>query len=361
MIITIKGADFSTSGLGLINTVAITKIFGYGIEHNIPNYVVRDATVEWQLTLNNEYEFGSYLIKMGGAIITPTIVDNVMTISIPRVTESISINVGTLGGNIRDWEPILFELEVGTTSDDTTGTMGNLVNNANRVRTTLPIDSDGYVRVTSTDSTLQMWYNLFDDNGTLVGTSQNTKLVSDTVINMKALGATKIWFIFKTDPNGKTPVTVEQQNSITISKLSIGDLTSLLTVDNLEFGSFSDDTGEKVDNPERIRTISKIPVPTNAKGIIYYGIPEGFDVWIKGYSSYDLVKPDVCNGIGSKISGAYWGTYDRNNHRLLWDRISQGTKPEYLDLVFYRSTAINRLAPELTPENVSKTIFNFCY
>lgn len=361
MIITIKGADFSASGLGLINTVAITKIFGYGIEHSIPNYVVRDTAVEWQLTLTNDYEFGSYLIKMGETVITPTIVDDVMTISIPRVTEAISINVGTLGGNIRDWETVSFELEVGTTNDDAVGTMGNLVNNANRVRTTVPIDSDGYVRITTTDPELQMWYNLFDDNGILVDTIGMSGYVSDTVINMRGRGATKIWFIFKADSNGYTPVSIEQQNSITISKLSIGDLTTLLTEDNLEFGSFSDETGEKIDTPERIRTVAKVPVPANAKGIIYYGIPEGFDVWIKGYSSYDLVEPDICNGIGSRDSGSYWGTLNKNNHRLLWNTISLSTKPEYLNLVFFRSTSLNKYAPELTTENVSKVIFNFCY
>jgi hypothetical protein len=96
MIITIKGADFSSANIGTLSTYIISKSIGSGAAFDIPNFVDKNSSVNWVITLDEGYTFGTYSVTMGSAVITPTVVDNVMTISIPEVTGNVRIVVATV-------------------------------------------------------------------------------------------------------------------------------------------------------------------------------------------------------------------------------------------------------------------------
>jgi hypothetical protein len=96
MIITIKGADFSSANIGTLSTYVISKSIGTGAVHTIPNFIEKNATATWTITLDEGYTFGTYSVTMGGVEVTPTVVDNVMTISIAEVTGNVRIVVATI-------------------------------------------------------------------------------------------------------------------------------------------------------------------------------------------------------------------------------------------------------------------------
>jgi hypothetical protein len=99
MIITIKGADFSLANIGTLSTYIISKSIGSGATFDIPNFVDKNSSVNWVITLDEGYTFGTYSVSMGGNVITPTVVDNVMTISIAEVTGNVRIVVATVNEN----------------------------------------------------------------------------------------------------------------------------------------------------------------------------------------------------------------------------------------------------------------------
>lgn len=99
MIITIKGADFSSANIGTLSTYIISKSIGSGASFDIPNFVDKNSSVNWTITLNEGYTFGTYSVTMGGEVITPSVVDNVMTISIAEVTGNVRIVVATVNEN----------------------------------------------------------------------------------------------------------------------------------------------------------------------------------------------------------------------------------------------------------------------
>ena len=99
MIITIKGADFSSANIGTLSTYIISKSIGSGAAFDIPNFVDKNSSVNWVITLDEGYTFGTYSVTMGGVEVTPTVVDNVMTISIPSVTGNVRIVVSTINEN----------------------------------------------------------------------------------------------------------------------------------------------------------------------------------------------------------------------------------------------------------------------
>lgn len=99
MIITIKGADFSSANIGTLSTYIISKSIGSGASFDIPNFVDKNSSVNWVITLNEGYTFGTYSVTMGSEVITPTVVDNVMTISIAEVTGNVRIVVATVNEN----------------------------------------------------------------------------------------------------------------------------------------------------------------------------------------------------------------------------------------------------------------------
>jgi hypothetical protein len=97
MILTIKGADFSLANIGTLDTFSIRKSIGKGTLHSIPNFVTKNSSVEWTITLEESYDFIDYSITMGNEVITPVISGKMMIISIPAVTAFISINISTKG------------------------------------------------------------------------------------------------------------------------------------------------------------------------------------------------------------------------------------------------------------------------
>ena len=99
MIITIKGADFSSANIGTLSTYIISKSIGSGAIFDIPNFVDKNSSVNWVITLDEGYTFGTYSVTMGGDTITPSVVDNVMTISIAEVTGNVRIVVATVNEN----------------------------------------------------------------------------------------------------------------------------------------------------------------------------------------------------------------------------------------------------------------------
>jgi hypothetical protein len=105
MIITIKGADFSSANIGTLSTYIISKSIGSGAAFDIPNFVDKNSSVNWVITLDEGYTFGTYSVTMGGVEVTPTVVDNVMTISIAEVTGNVRIVVATVNENTGEDEP----------------------------------------------------------------------------------------------------------------------------------------------------------------------------------------------------------------------------------------------------------------
>lgn len=104
MIITIKGADFSSANIGTLSTYIISKSIGSGASFDIPNFVDKNSSANWAITLDEGYTFGTYSVSMGGEVITPTVVDNVMTISIAQVTGNVRIVVATVNENTGEEE-----------------------------------------------------------------------------------------------------------------------------------------------------------------------------------------------------------------------------------------------------------------
>ena len=104
MILYIKGADFSSANIGTLNSYMVRKSIGQGATHRIPDSVIKNSVVNWEITLNEGYTFGSYTITMGSTTITPTVNGNgnVMTISIPKVTGNINVSVATINENVNE-------------------------------------------------------------------------------------------------------------------------------------------------------------------------------------------------------------------------------------------------------------------
>ena len=348
MIITLKNADFSLSNIGTLNTWSVIRALGSGAQYEGPIFVSKGSSLQATITFNAGYEMGTsgVSIKMGGALLSESVYsieDTKITINIPQVTGTVEITVSTkntaTGEENNNTTPVwvveTFVLESGTTDDDAKGTMGNLVSNVNRTRTSTAIKGDLVKFNSSTD--LNVWINIFDASGKLVGTSPTTIAMTDAgvVVNAAAYGGSQVWPIFRTRA-GTEPLSVEQKASISIQSMTVLEGVIRWTI---ESGTFSDATGEKEANTGRLRTSSKIAVPANATGLRF--MPTGsFDLWIKGYSS-DIAKPDLCNGLGSLTNGIYWNTKYAGVQTLTWDKIIPGgTRPAYLDFVLTANAGI---------------------
>ena len=122
MILRILGADFSSANIGTLSTYIISKSIGSGASFDIPNFVDKNSSVNWVITLNEGYTFGTYSVTMGGAEVTPTVVDNVMTISIAEVTGNVRIVVATVNENGEEDEPTIPD----TPTPDVPTSMGTL-------------------------------------------------------------------------------------------------------------------------------------------------------------------------------------------------------------------------------------------
>ena len=122
MIITIKGADFSSANIGTLSTYIISKSIGSGAAFDIPNFVEKNSSANWTITLDEGYTFGTYSVTMGGVEVTPTVVDNVMTISIAEVTGNVRIVVATINENTGEEDiPVVPPVEPEEPETPTTG------------------------------------------------------------------------------------------------------------------------------------------------------------------------------------------------------------------------------------------------
>lgn len=100
MIITLKGADFSQSNIGTLSTWRITRSLGSGATYEGVTSVDKDAAFSATVTLAEGYEVGTagIIITMGGTTLEGayTISDNVITITIAKVTGNVIIKVPTI-------------------------------------------------------------------------------------------------------------------------------------------------------------------------------------------------------------------------------------------------------------------------
>ena len=142
MIITIKGADFSSANIGTLSTYIISKSISRGASFDIPSFVEKNSSVNWVITLAEDYTFGTYSITMGSEIITPTINGSTMTIAIANVTGNIRITVATVYNGVEEL-PEPDEPNVPTFKDTITLDIKNFVKNVDSMPTDAEYHVDG--------------------------------------------------------------------------------------------------------------------------------------------------------------------------------------------------------------------------
>ena len=100
MIITLKGADFSSSNIGTLSTWSISRVLGSGATYSGSTYVDKNAALSATVTIADGYELGSagVTVTMGGVTQSDAYSqsDNVITISIASVTGNVVIKVPTV-------------------------------------------------------------------------------------------------------------------------------------------------------------------------------------------------------------------------------------------------------------------------
>ena len=180
MIITIKGADFSSANIGTLSTYIISKSIGSGAAFDIPNFVDKNSSATWTITLDEGYTFGTYSVTMGGVEVTPTVVDNVMTISIAEVTGNVRIVVATVNENTSEEDiPVVPPVEpdepenpnevslgiweLGSISSTMQGMASANVASTTRIRTKSAIPMDSNLTLTWDDSLYKVAYYYYND------------------------------------------------------------------------------------------------------------------------------------------------------------------------------------------------------
>lgn len=100
MIITLKGANFSTNNIGTLSTWTVFHVLGDGATYNGVSYVNKNATLDVTVTIADGYELGSagVSVTMGGNPVSSgiTVDGNTITIKISSVTGNVVINVPTV-------------------------------------------------------------------------------------------------------------------------------------------------------------------------------------------------------------------------------------------------------------------------
>ena len=97
MIITLKGADFSTSNIGTLSSWNI-KVLGSGVTYNGVSFIDKDAALNVTITIAEGYELnGDVTVTMGGNPVTSgiTVNGNTITVAIGSVTGNVIVNVPT--------------------------------------------------------------------------------------------------------------------------------------------------------------------------------------------------------------------------------------------------------------------------
>ena len=101
MIITLKGANFSSNKIGVLSTCTIFTTLGEGASYSGDRMVNKNGSLSATITIANGYELGSagVSVMMGNTDITSgaaVINGNTITISIATVTGNVTIKVPTL-------------------------------------------------------------------------------------------------------------------------------------------------------------------------------------------------------------------------------------------------------------------------
>lgn len=100
MIITLKGADFTSSNIGTLSTWSISRVLGLGATYTGAKYVEKNASLDATVTLAAGYELDSagVSVTMGGTPVTAGVAidGNTVTISITSVTGNVVITVPTI-------------------------------------------------------------------------------------------------------------------------------------------------------------------------------------------------------------------------------------------------------------------------
>lgn len=133
MIITLKGADFSASNIGTLNTWRITRSLGTGATYEGVTSVNKGASFTATVTIAEGYELGTagVTVTMGGTVISvATVNENVITISIAEVTGNVVIKVPTVNiATGEEEEPEVPELPSTLTLYKTVGDNGLFIMN----------------------------------------------------------------------------------------------------------------------------------------------------------------------------------------------------------------------------------------
>lgn len=161
MILRILGADFSSANIGTLSTYVISKSIGAGISHNIPNFVDKNSSVTWTLTVEEGYLLGSYSIIMNGETITPVINENTMTITIPNITGNVRIVITSINESTGEEEtPVVPPVQ----PDEPTGYV--VYDSFNRANGDLATSDSGHtwVRYASDNAKIQIQDNKVTSN-----------------------------------------------------------------------------------------------------------------------------------------------------------------------------------------------------
>lgn len=100
MIITLRGANFSSSNIGVISTWSVTGSFGLGIEYIGPSYVIRGEAFTATATLSAGYQLepNGITVTMGEQVLDKSVYSingNLITFNIPSATGNITIMIST--------------------------------------------------------------------------------------------------------------------------------------------------------------------------------------------------------------------------------------------------------------------------
>jgi len=99
MIITLTGANFSTSNIGTLSSWSISTVLGSGATYSGNRVVDKDAALNATVTIAEGYELGAagVTVTMGGSAVTSgvTVNGNTIIISIAKVTGTVVIKVPT--------------------------------------------------------------------------------------------------------------------------------------------------------------------------------------------------------------------------------------------------------------------------
>ena len=326
MIITLKGANFSTNNIGTLSTWTISRVLGTGATYSGDTYVDKNASLNATVTITDGYELGSagVTVTMGGSAVTSgvTVDGNTITIAIGSVTGNVVIKVPTVNtatgeeddGNNETIEVVKYALPLrnmglGVTS---TGT-GRVSSSSTRLSTGSTTECLGILVPAGETITL---YGLASGTYPLrfdyvYATSAGPNPANSSTTAIEGLGGTASNYVssnyFPLNTSGADTCSVTNtygqdyyfffgfagltKNEAITAEIDTYNITYSISSDSsaswdwidlpvteLGLGVTSTGTGRVADNTARFSTASA----TTANGIL---IPNGKSIYIKGLAS----------------------------------------------------------------------------